>query len=154
MTRSSAISDNGGNRPPDSRESADMQRLDQALREMSGHEPLRLRVSGQCMEPTIPDDGEIVVERAARYWPGDVVAFRSAVGDLRAHRLVGYRWAGGRFLAQTIADATGTIDRPVQPGKIIGKVIGVPTPYRPHLLDRVAALLSFVRLRFREAVGR
>ena len=88
------------------------------------------------------------------YWPGDILAFRSASGELRVHRLIGYRRMGGRRLLQMRADATGTLDLPIEPQRVIGKVVGTPQPYTVPAAQRVSALARFMRLRLREMLGR
>jgi len=118
----------------------------EGLRALALEEPLRLNVSGQCMEPAIPDRAEILVSPRARYWPGDIVAFRSAMGELRVHRLIGFQWRGGRLLLQTRADASGTLDEPFSSQRVIGRVIAAPAEVRVALHERLASIARFVRL--------
>ena len=125
------------------------------LKALAADEPLTLNVSGQCMEPAIPDGTEIVVSPRTRYWPGDVIAFRSAAGELRVHRLIGYRWREGRLLLQTRADASGTLDEPFPKQRVIGRVVAATRAaalVTPR--DRLKSVARFVRLRLRGALDR
>ena len=118
----------------------------EALRREAVEQPLRLTVRGHCMEPVLPAAGDLLVSGARRYWPGDIVVFRSAAGDLRAHRLIGYRWRQGKLLLQMRADATATIDSPVGGEMVIGRVIGAPEPIRISIGERILAVLRWLRL--------
>ena len=122
-------------------------RVIEGLRSLALEAPVTFRVSGQCMEPLIPAEAEVVVSAQRRYWPGDILAFRSQVGELRVHRLVGYQRLEGRLLLQMRADATGTLDQPVPREQVIGKVIGNPSPFVVPMTSRIAALARFLRLR-------
>ena len=113
-----------------------------ALREMAAEAPLRLTVRGDCMRPLLVDGQEVTVAGAARYWPGDVVAFASPAGSLVVHRVIGWRRRGGRLLVQTRADDSGTLDPAVDPARVIGRVVDPVVPAK-----RLRSLWRFARLR-------
>ena len=127
-------------------------RVVEGLRQMATEAPVTFRVSGQCMEPVIPAEAEIVVSARRRYWPGDIIAFRSALGELRVHRLIGFHRQRGRTLLQMRADATGTLDQLVGSEQIIGKVIGNPRPLTVSLSSRIAAVARFARIQMGRAL--
>ena len=106
------------------------------------------------MEPVIPEEAEIVVSARRHYFPGDILAFNSAIGDLRVHRLIGFYVRRGRLLLQMRADASGTIDQAVTRDQVIGRVIGLPGPYSVPLTGRLSAVASFFRLQLGKLLGR
>ncbi len=97
------------------------------LRRIAAESPLPLTVRGSCMAPRLEDGARVAVVRRRRYWPGDVVAFRSAEGPLLVHRVLGpWRQAGRwRLLAQ--GDARSRPDAPVALDQLLGRVCGVPS---------------------------
>ncbi len=116
--------------------------LGEALRQLAAEEPVRLTVRGDCMRPLLVDGQAVTVAGARRYRPGDVVAWTAASGGgLVVHRVIGYRWRGGRPCLQTRADASGTLDPPVDPERVIGRVVDPPLPAR-----RLRNLWRFARL--------
>jgi hypothetical protein len=106
------------------------------------------------MEPVIPAEAESVVSERRRYWPGDILVFRSAVGELHVHSLVGFRRREGQVLLQMSADATGTLDQPIPREQVIGKVIGNPEPLVVPLTGRIVAMARFLRLLLVRALRR
>ena len=112
-----------------------------ALRQMAAAEPVRLTVRGDCMRPVLEPGREVTVAGSARYLPGDVVAFDSGAGSLVVHRVIGYRWRQGRLVLQTRADASGTLDSPVDPQRVIGRVVEPRVP-----ASRLRSLWRFLRL--------
>ena len=94
------------------------------------------------MVPLLADGQTVEIAGARRYRPGDVIAFASADGGLVVHRVIGYRPRRGRLLLQTRADASGRLDPPVEPARVLGRVRGPRVAVR----DRVRALWRFARL--------
>jgi len=82
----------------------------------------RMRVTGECMRPTLLPGDVAIVASAERRPPriGDVVLVRHAEG-LRLHRLV-FHW---RDCWRTMGDRTTRLDPPVAAGSILGTVAGV-----------------------------
>ena len=97
-----------------------------------------LRVRGGCMEPLIRSGDEVLVRRRRVYLPGDVIVFRTRAGDLAAHRILGYRWAG----LVTQGDHCAEHDAPVGREAVVGAVAGFPV----SLTSRVAALARLARI--------
>lgn len=129
-------------------------RLAQALQAMAREAPVSFHVTGQCMEPIISEEAEVVVSARRWYWPGDIVAFHSTVGELRVHRLIGYYLRRGRLLLQMRADASGTVDQPIALDRVIGQVTGTPSPLRITPTTRLSALTSYCRLRLGKLLRR
>ena len=94
------------------------------LRHFAASEPLRLRISGVCMEPAIPDGALVTIARKRLYWPGDVLVFSADDGRLTAHRLVGACRCRGRFRLFTRADNAPKLDRAILPCDVVGHVVG------------------------------
>ena len=112
------------------------------LRWFARDEVLRLRVSGQCMAPHLPD-GAIVEVRASRwYWPGDVIAYETARGQLLVHRVIGYRPGAGGLQLMTQADAGDVPDAPVPISSVIGKTSGVAPVTRARAAGRFLRLAA------------
>ena len=80
-----------------------------------------VRVRGGCMEPLIRAGQEVLVRRRRVYLPGDVIVFRTRAGDLAAHRVLGWRWAG----LVTQGDRCAEHDAPVVRDAVVGAVDGV-----------------------------
>lgn len=99
-----------------------------ALRSLAAEAPLVIRVRGDCMAPELPDGAAVAIAPAARYWPGDVVAFGTAPEQLTLHRVIGYRHLGGRFVVVTQADSGARADSPLVPAAIVGSVRGLLGP--------------------------
>ncbi len=82
----------------------------------------RMRVTGECMRPTLLPGDVAIVASAERRPPriGDVVLVRHAEG-LRLHRLV-LKWKGSW---RTMGDRTTRLDASVGAGSILGTVAAV-----------------------------
>ena len=117
-------------------------RIAEALTELAAEAPVALTVRGDCMVPLLTDGQRVEVKAARRYWPGDVIAFSSPTGELVVHRVIGYRSRRGRVVLQTRADASGTLDQPVAPARVLGRVEGL----RVGAGARLRALWRFARL--------
>ena len=89
--------------------------LTAGLRELAREMPLAVTVRGDCMAPRLRDGDRIEVAPAARYWPGDVVAFRTPQGRMAVHRLLGYRLCSGRWVCLTQGDRCDLPDSPLAP---------------------------------------
>jgi hypothetical protein len=98
------------------------ERLD-ALRAVAA-EPVRVRISGACMEPRLSDGASVWVRSRRLYWPGDVLVIRSRLGGLVAHRLIGVYRRCGEWRWLTQADAAARPDCAVTRREIIGEVSG------------------------------
>ncbi len=94
------------------------------LRELATEAPLPVTVRGRCMSPRLADGARISVARRRCYWPGDVVAFRSAEGPLLVHRALGPWWRGGRWHLLAQGDARSGPDSPVPFDQLLGRVCG------------------------------
>ncbi len=114
-----------------------------ALRDLAGEEPLALTVRGRCMDQALPDGARIAVARRRWYWPGDVVAFRSAEGPLFVHRALGPLWRGGRLLLLAQGDALSRPDSPVAFDQVLGRVCRPPRLTRRQ--HRLRSLLRWAR---------
>ena len=81
-----------------------------------------VEASGDSMRPLIRPGTLMLVEFGARpEGPGDIVLF--PVGDtIVSHRVVGYRFRGGRPLLLTKGDAHAYFDPPVDPADVLGVV--------------------------------
>jgi hypothetical protein len=116
------------------------------LRELARELPLVVTVRGDCMAPRLRDGDQVAVAPAARYWPGDVVAFRTPQGRLAVHRLLGYRLCAGRLLCVTRGDHCDLPDSPLAPERLVGRAVP-----RPTLAERAQALLAWLALALRAA---
>src|SRR5262245_851503 len=108
------------------------------------------------MAPELADGAAVAVAPAARYFPGDVVAFGSDREGLTLHRVIGYRRAGGKLVVLTQADSGRDADSPVTPDAIVGRVLG--TVDGGHVAEvpprRLFALRRFLRYLGRGAARR
>ncbi len=120
----------------------------EALRDVARHEPLRLRLAGQCMEPALEDGRTVDVVAERVYWPGDVVVFARGDGRLVAHRLLGFR-PGRPTRVFTQADRSPEPDSAVALHEIVGRVV---TPV--SLAARWGALRRFAGLVRRRVLAR
>jgi hypothetical protein len=107
------------------------------LRQLAHDERLTLRLRGGCMTPHLEEGARVEVRRRRFYLPGDVLVFRTAAGDLAAHRLLGWR----RRAFITKGDACVTHDGPVCREAIVGAVTT-----RVPLRVRVVALAAYARI--------
>ncbi|MBV8203289.1 MAG: S24/S26 family peptidase [Acidobacteria bacterium] len=108
-----------------------------------------MTVRGDCMAPRLRDGDRVLVAPAARYWPGDVVAFRTPQGRLALHRLLGYRLCSGRLLCVTRGDRCDRPDSPLTPERLLGRAA-----VRPTALERGRAALTWLGLALAAGVCR
>lgn len=120
---------------------------------------VRLRVSGTCMEPAVPEGATVVLASVERARPrfGDVVLARLPQG-LRLHRLVWAPWrAGGSWRTQ--ADRAPLFDARLRANDVLATVVRVEgSAASPQRAWRAAAsllraLLRALRLRLGLARG-
>ncbi len=116
-----------------------------ALKDMADAHPLRMRVSGDSMAPTLYDGAQIEITPARFYWPGDVIAFQDRQGQLIVHRLLGYRPRrrgifSTRFTLIAQGDARLGCDGPIELESVIGRT------GKPSISGRLLALSRFSRL--------
>lgn len=111
----------------------------EALRGLVHEGPVEVTVRGSCMAPRLAD-GERVRIAAARFcWPGDLVAFQTNDGQLRLHRVLGYRpWQGGIALV-TRGDGCPCHDSPVPLSRLLGRA-AAPVRFADRLRAGLAAL--------------
>ncbi len=85
-----------------------------------------VRVQGQSMLPTLRPGQLLAVEFAPRALArGDLLLFRQG-GLLLVHRSLGRaRPSAGRILLRTRGDGAPTLDPPVDPAHVVGRVIAV-----------------------------
>jgi len=115
-----------------------------ALQHIATEEVVRIKLRGSCMAPHLAEGEMISVRRRRRYWPGDVIVFRTPSGDLAAHRLLGWRPAG----LVTRGDHCSIHDAPVRRDAIVGAVqTDVP------LRMRFRSLVQFARIIVRRLVA-
>lgn len=100
-----------------------MIRLLNWFRELSTVAELYLRVSGKCMVPALLPGKQVRVSRQRLYLPGDVLAVMMPSGQLRVHRLVGYRWHRGGLAVITAPDNQRGFDSPVWLNFVLGRVV-------------------------------
>lgn len=117
------------------------------LRELAAKADLSLQVSGHCMEPMLSTGNQIRVQAQRMYFPGDVLAVCVPGGQLRVHRLIGYRFHRGAVALITAPDNQIGYDPPVVLERVIGKVVSAVAD-RQHSIqvagkDRVRALARF-----------
>ena len=121
-----------------------------ALREIAGTAPLRIKVRGRCMSPTLQDGQVVDVERCRFYLPGDIVAYLSPQPQLVVHRLLGYRLTADGWALVTQADSAARPDNPVLPDQILGRVgSGSENRGLASLPLRLRALIRFAGAAFR-----
>jgi hypothetical protein len=116
-------------------------RLAAGLRALARELPLAVTVRGDCMAPRLRDGDRVMVAPAARYWPGDIVAFRTPQGRLALHRLLGYRWCSGRLACVTRGDRCELADSPLAPQLLLGRAAVPPSP-----AERARAALGWLAL--------
>ncbi|MGE0639823.1 MAG: S24/S26 family peptidase [Thermoanaerobaculia bacterium] len=80
--------------------------------------------SGSSMAPLLCDGDRIQVRRSDRYRAGDLLVFRNSVDTLVVHRLLGRRWHRGGWHYVLRGDAAPAFDGLVDPGKVLGRVVG------------------------------
>ena len=118
---------------------------DRGLRSLAADGPLRIAVTGNCMEPFF-QEGQIVELAARRFFlPGDIVAFRPpGRGPRRLHRVLGYRFYQGRVCLVTRGDRIRRTDPPVPSDKVLGRVSS--QTHEVTVSERLSALASFLGL--------
>jgi len=95
-----------------------------ALRELGIEQRLRIRVRGFSMAPDLPDGATVEISPRRVYFPGDVIAFVAPKGELRVHRVLGYRWQLSHCRVVTKGDNASWIDPPVTLDQVLGLVRG------------------------------
>ena len=112
------------------------------LRGIAAASPLRLRLSGDCMEPSLPADALVDVVPARFYWPGDVLVFEGSDGRLTAHRVLGPR-PGREMRYYTRGDRSPVVDSAVPASAIVGRVQRrTPLTERLQAMSRLAIHLA------------
>lgn len=104
---------------------------------------VRLRVTGECMQPRLPAGETVLLVDARRAPPGlgDVVLRRHPAG-LRLHRLVWVPPLAGGW--RTRGDRSHAFDPALEPGDVLATVVDVG-PGRGRPRSRRAALASLLR---------
>jgi hypothetical protein len=131
---------NGGDRP-----------LVRALKAFASDDSLRLRVNGCCMAPLVKHGDSVEVSKAKYLWPGDVIAFWQK-GQVKLHRLIGYRLLSRRLALVTQGDSNPSCDSYSDAGDVIGRISGgecSPLLVNVPLRHRIWALGRFGKLVFR-----
>ncbi len=121
------------------------------LQALAAETPLPMRVRGDCMAPLVQDGAWVAIGGPAdRYWPGDVIALRTAGRGLALHRVLGAYRRRGEWRYLTQGDRTMRPDRAVTAAEILGRIGGgdcsprliqVPTWHRVRALGRFAAVI-------------
>jgi hypothetical protein len=118
---------------------------DATLADCLAHFPqVRLRVTGACMEPRLPEGIAVLLESSDRVRPrwGDVVLVRHAAGS-RLHRLV---WCPPFTPAwRTQADRSPTCDPAVDRAEILAVAVAIPETQGPRLRSRTVAARGLAR---------
>jgi hypothetical protein len=117
--------------------------------------PVRFRVGGPSMSPTIRDGDALTVAPlapGAAAPPGAIVLYAAQQG-LVAHRVVGSS-RGTEPLLRVRADAPGSPEESVAPEQVIGQVVRVEREGRlvPLARSRVSGLARRLALRWRALV--
>lgn len=122
-----------------------------ALQALAAEAPLPMRVRGDCMAPLVENGAWVaIVGPAHRYWPGDVVAIRTAGRGLALHRVLGAYRRRGEWRYLTQGDRAPWPDRAVNAAEVLGRIGGgdcspwliqVPTWHRLRALGRFAAII-------------
>lgn len=131
-----------------------------ALRALATETPLPMRVRGDCMAPLVQDGAWVAIAGpASRYWPGDVVAVRTAGRGLALHRVLGAYRRRGEWRYLTQGDRALRPDGAVPAAEILGLIDGgdcsprlvqVPPWHRVRALRRFATIIlirSITRMR-------
>jgi len=127
-------------------------------------EGVRVPVSGDCMDPAVPEGAEVRVERCrpSHLRPGDVVLLQRG-GRFVLHRYLATIHVGARTRIVTKSDQRRRPDAPWPPRSLVGRLAeigpgcadfgelsraaadrheGTGRPYRPSRRERLAAALS------------
>ncbi len=109
------------------------------------------------MDPLLRPGASVTLRAKRFYWPGDVVAFRSADGCFRIHRVLGYLPGREGLRLITQGDGVRGPDRPVPLRAVVGRPVGgecSPRLLRVPLRDRLGALARLLALALRRTLGR
>ncbi len=126
-------------------------RLLTALRSFAAHEDLPCQVRGTCLDPLVADGARVEVRAAAFYLPGDIVLRQETHGELRLHRVLGYRPSRSGWLLVTAGDRSAGPDLPAPRQRVVGRLVGgacareatrVPLSHRGAALARFAGLVA------------
>lgn len=117
-----------------------MRAIAEALRALLAEAPLPVRIAGGCMQPVMADGSRRRLVRAARVWPGDVVAHVTGDGALVAHRVLAV--LPGRIYTQ--ADKEPVPDGAFPRERLVGRV-----DVEVLAADRLRAVLRFGGLAWR-----
>ncbi|HXF05832.1 MAG TPA: hypothetical protein VNM72_10515 [Blastocatellia bacterium] len=112
--------------------------LEYARFELSHRRPLRFRMSGTSMRPTI-DDGDVVTVEpidATTLQVHDVVFYVSASGVPLIHRIIAFEKRSGGTYIVTRADHAELANAPVPLAQVLGRVIAV----QRHSTGRIISL--------------
>jgi hypothetical protein len=102
----------------------DPRSLARLLRRRAAGAPLEIDVSGSSMGPRMVTGSKAVVVAAARPRWGEIWAFFDTDAVIFVHRCVGRRRGQLRFWG----DANPLIDGPVDPERLVGRVVAVRAP--------------------------
>jgi len=122
---------------------------------------LRFRAHGRSMHPFIRGGDVLVLTETdgLSLRVGEVVLFQTAEGGVRAHRIIG-RTESGQWV--TRGDALLSPDPPIEPDRLIGRVVRVERGTRSWRVDggrhflaaRLWMRMVFLRRVFRSVVHR
>ena len=96
------------------------------------------------MAPDLSDGATVEISPRKFYFPGDVIAFLAPNGELRVHRVLGYRWK--RLV--TKGDNASWIDPPIAFDRVLGLVRGgdcARSIYQVPFWHRLCSLRFFLR---------
>lgn len=99
------------------------ERTARLLRQLAAEEGVEVPVVGDCMAPVLTSGERVRLEPARRYWPGDLIGFRTEGGGLRLHRLIGYRPTARGWRLLTQADNAARPDTAIAPDEVIGRLV-------------------------------
>ena len=109
------------------------------------------------MAPLAPHGSSVTVSRARLYWPGDVIAFAGAQGEVILHRVIGYRPGQGGLELVAQGDRARSADAAIGAARVIGRVCegdGGVSLMKVHLHQRVLAVGRFFRYLLRGLASR
>jgi hypothetical protein len=97
------------------------------------------------MLPLLRDGDEVRVRAGGRYWPGQVLVVADPHGQVWVHRLMGYRPSGGRWRLVLKGDNAAKVDPPLDPGRVLGRVVAVRREGRESPLGALDNFLRWMR---------
>jgi len=110
------------------------------------------------MKPLLSDGETVTVFSGPFYWPGDILFFRQPGGELRLHRLIGYRLKGRALELITRGDRSDSFDTPIRLHDVVGKVrVWGPEEHQYRWIGMAAwaaGFLELIRLGFRQIFSR